>query len=802
MKQTSKYRLADCVYVEPTVNTWPAWPGILAPLPASLNLANYQVPLMTSYLANPTAHVDAARDPALAGGRFMDVPVERQGDIQQLLNVTQVRQRGSIEVAREFLDFVRRIAVDGDGRDLSSSYERIPTSLRGCLELVYDYFNHANVRVIEELLYETSLYDTSLQSLSVARLDADWQRPFLVSTPRIADPDVIDWPVPFVSSTIDDLFRLDIEPQPLDRILATLSGASVTADALRPFLSTDPQPRKVEVWPRDTVRIRYFGHACVLVEWYGVSILTDAYVPVRPARGGSERLSFADLPTRIDFVIITHNHHDHYSVETLLRLRHRIGCLVVPPAHGVLYGDTSLRLLSRKLGFADVRELRPLESLPFDGGEIIGVPFLGEHADLALGKIGYVVRCGGEQMLFGADSDCLDRAVYDRVRRALGCIHSVFLAIEPEGAPLSWVNGPLLPHPPSPEIDRQRRYHACDVARALNLTEAVEAERAFVYAMGIEPWTERLLGSLTTPGTPRWEESNRFLARAYGRGLRWAERLVGPSTMYLRSPLQTDPAARPHAEDRARFWAQRFEGCVHASAPFVPTDMSAAVKSPEAVTINLPETLNVAANVENDASRAALLATAMLAALAQMSTTEGYLVAFNVRCCAVRSSESFSTGASMVLPVQVDTSDDPTLGQLRARVLRGLEQAETHALAASDMSTLVQRVFGHRPPGRWRLGVTMGAADISPLTQLSVATNGGRLCDIEIVSCAERDAWRVHLVFDRESCPEDLATDLARAVHLALAALGCSASSTLSAFGQFAQSDHDGVVVDHELFHF
>src|SRR6185295_7367299 len=96
-------------------------------------------------------------------------------------------------------------------------------------------------------------------------------------------------------------------------------------------------------------RIRYIGHACVLIEWKGVTILTDPFIPVMPVEGGISRLTFQDLPRKIDYVLVTHNHQDHFSLESLLRLRHRIGRLVVPRTFGISYGDVSLKLLLQKL---------------------------------------------------------------------------------------------------------------------------------------------------------------------------------------------------------------------------------------------------------------------------------------------------------------------------------------------------------------------------------------------------------------------------------------------------------------------
>src|SRR5262249_28591405 len=239
-------------------------------------------------------------------------------------------------------------------------------------------------------------------------------------------------------------------PQPFDSICQLLDLNERSRGSLIRMLTEKPLLPQ-EKWTNDSVRIRYFGHACLLIERNGISILTDPLISLRPVGGGLERFSFDDLPEEIDYALITHNHQDHNSLETILRLRHRIKSLVVPKAFGILYGDISLKLLAHRIGFRNIIDLDVLENAQFPDGEISAVPFLGEHADLAHGKTAYVIRMGKRQILIGADLDCLDKQVYENVRRCLGRIDTVFLGTESVGAPLSWINGPLLPQRPSQE---------------------------------------------------------------------------------------------------------------------------------------------------------------------------------------------------------------------------------------------------------------------------------------------------------------------------------------------------------------
>jgi L-ascorbate metabolism protein UlaG (beta-lactamase superfamily) len=536
----SKFRFADSTLIEPLINQWPAWPHLLSPVTASLHLQHHQIPILQSYIKNPTLHFSLARDPKYAGSPFSDIPPRRIGEMQELLASTQEKQRANLEFARVLSDFHNWLVNEARGQSLEPYYAQIPDLLRGYVELVYDYYHHPTVRFLEGMLYESEYYDNSLQSLRLSQLRHD-SRSFFMSTPRLKDEDQIDWNIPFENSLVDELFRLDIEPQPLSRIREFLPFDIAEDRLLLPLLSEEPVslPQR---WRERKVRIKYFGHACVLIEWNGVSILTDPCVAPRPSKGGMARFSFDDLPERIDFAVVTHSHQDHFTLETLLRLRPRIECLIVPKAYGVLFGDISLKLLAQRIGFKNVVELDTLESIPLPDGEIIGIPFLGEHGDLAQGKIAYLVRAGKEQMLFAADSDCLDPQLYQRLRKILGPIESVFVGTESVGAPLTWHNGSNFLRRPTREQDQTRRYHGCNGSRALQLLEAVKARRIYVYAMGKEPWFEHLLGLGTGEDSPQLQESRILIARAGARGFAVTERPFGKGEIYLGVPEGKDLA--------------------------------------------------------------------------------------------------------------------------------------------------------------------------------------------------------------------------------------------------------------------
>lgn len=532
MLPSRQYRLADSTALEPLINRWVAWPHLMPPVASSLHLRNYQIKLLEAYLQDPKIHAEACRNPKLRSGPFMDIRPARAGEIRDLLARTEVEMADNLRLAESVFEFHNFLVAEAKGQSLEPFYEKVPEALRGYVELNYDYYNRPLMRCLEGLLYESPYYKKSLQSLRIFKQTNDGARPFFQNTPRLKEENQIEWSVPFDSPLVDELFRIDDFPRPLGEIRELL-GLSASDDLLlQSFVTREPAPPR-ERWESEAVRIRAFGHACALIEWKGNSVLVDPCISLSPSEGGMDRYTYRSLPEKIDYVLITHIHQDHFAIETLLRLRHKVGCLVVPRATGVFWGDISLKTLARKIGFKNVVEVDALESLELPGGEIIAVPFLGEHADLAHSKTGYLIRAGHEQILFGADSDCLDRRMYQHLRRILGPIQTIFLGLECVGAPLTWSCGPFLPIKPEFSHDQSRRYHGCDSRRALEILEAVGAQRIYIYAMGLEPWMEYLLGLAYTEDAEQIKEARKLIALAPGRGIDHAELLFGKREILL-----------------------------------------------------------------------------------------------------------------------------------------------------------------------------------------------------------------------------------------------------------------------------
>lgn len=88
-----------------------------------------------------------------------------------------------------------------------------------------------------------------------------------------------------------------------------------------------PNPSK---WPDDQITMAWLGHSTVLINFYGMHILTDPVLKARvgisvgfgtlgPKRYIAPALSIAELP-RIDVVMLSHAHFDHLDLPTLRAL--------------------------------------------------------------------------------------------------------------------------------------------------------------------------------------------------------------------------------------------------------------------------------------------------------------------------------------------------------------------------------------------------------------------------------------------------------------------------------------------------
>ena len=196
-----------------------------------------------------------------------------------------------------------------------------------------------------------------------------------------------------------------------------------------------PNPRN---WPDRGLHAAWLGHSTVLLKVDGVTILTDPVLgdrvgpPIGPVTVGLKRrvapaLRVHQLP-RIDLIVLSHAHMDHFDLATLRALEHR-GTTVVTAAR------TSDLLRVRRYGA--VREL--------GWGERTRVGAIGFRAfevnhwgarlrsDIYRGYNGYLIEAGRYRVLFGGDT------AWTSGFRALRSSRRIDLAIMPIGAYDPWI---------------------------------------------------------------------------------------------------------------------------------------------------------------------------------------------------------------------------------------------------------------------------------------------------------------------------------------------------------------------------
>jgi len=518
------YYLKPNVQAEPLVNRWYAWSYLISPHTAAMTIANLHLKIMKSYVAAPQIHANAVKNPAMIGGPFIDYQGGRVNEIKALIDKTTKEQAHMLAFAESVKTLDNMLRNEAKGYSLEPLYAKVPENLKGYVELVYDLNDNPSIKFIEGLLYKSDYYDPSLQSILLSITEQD-DRAFVLSTPRLLDDKYLELNIPFNHEGVDELFKMKRVPQTFGYIKEKL-GLRPDQEKMFYSLLTEEKPPERPRYTGEGVRIRYLGHACVLLETKEISILIDPALSYH-YENGIDRYTFLDMPETIDYVLITHNHQDHLMFESLLQLKHKIKTVITPRSRGGCLEDPSLRMMFEKIGFSRVVEIEEMQSIEIEGGTITGLPFFGEHGDLNIGsKIAHLISLRGKTFLFAADSNNIEPVVYEHIARHLGNINVMFLGMECDGAPMSWLYGPLLTKPVDRKMDQTRRFSGSDYDRGIGIVNQFKCDEVYVYAMGQEPWLTYVLSIKYTEQSNPIVASNKLVADCCGRGI-IAERLFG-----------------------------------------------------------------------------------------------------------------------------------------------------------------------------------------------------------------------------------------------------------------------------------
>lgn len=512
-----KVFLKTSVKAEPLIWQWYAWPQIVAPLTAAMNVCNRHIKLLSSYIEAPEIHKMASNNPLLLGGSFVNLDEERVEEVNNLLQQTKNDCAELIELAHDIQSFDQLFIKEAKGGSLENFYEKLPKNLKGGVELTYNLNNQPLVRYFEPIFYKR-FYNPSSHTIALSDTQEDF-RPFSLSTPRLKNTNELFLKIPFSDSRIDHLFSMRSQPKSFKETteMFEISGQDYALFSSF-FTETSPPLEKME--EIEGVRIRYFGHACVLIQTESTSILIDPLVSYK-VFSPLLRYTFDDLPDEIDYVLFTHNHDDHVVFETLLQLRHKVKHFVFPSNNKGFLADPSLKLILKHLGFSSLLSLEHFDSFALKEGEIITIPFLGEHSDLDIhSKTAYYIILKRKKFFFAADSNNLDNTLYEEVFSKFGKIDLLFLGMECEGAPLTWLYGPLLTHPVLREHNESRRLSGSNFKKTKQLVKTSGCKEVCIYAMGQEPWLNHIMAIDYSQASPQILESNKLIESCKEEGIK------------------------------------------------------------------------------------------------------------------------------------------------------------------------------------------------------------------------------------------------------------------------------------------
>jgi L-ascorbate metabolism protein UlaG (beta-lactamase superfamily) len=486
--------------IEPLVDRFYAWMHIVAPVQAAMNLAKVQVPLLESYLHSPQVHIAASKNPALRGGYFTNVEEARAAEVAELLDTIKRDRADMLAFAAAVAEADELLRQNATGFDLTPLYPKLPAILNGLVELAYDTGNQASLHFIEPLLYHSPV------QLS---LETGVERPFILSTPRLPSPEVLELPITFDHPGLDELFGARVEGTTAARLREALGLDGAQAVQLDRLLSTEPSlspDRHIEAGGR----IRYFGHACLVLQSPEAAVVVDPFISADNRHG--DRYTLDDLPDHIDLALITHGHQDHIVLETLIQLRSRTDAVVVPRSSRGNLCDPSIGLYLQSMGFT-VIEANDFDEIPLPGGNrVVATPFLGEHSDLDIrAKSTYVVQLAGQSVFIGADSSGIDPVLYQYIRSYVGDVDRAFLGMECDGAPLTWLYQGLLTRPVTKKMSDSRKLSGSNAEQAAAIMTELGTDEAYIYAMGEESWQGHVMATTYTPDTYQIRQIEEFL---------------------------------------------------------------------------------------------------------------------------------------------------------------------------------------------------------------------------------------------------------------------------------------------------
>ena len=184
-----------------------------------------------------------------------------------------------------------------------------------------------------------------------------------------------------------------------------------TIESWRPIAPAFAKPEPLK-WSDARVTAAWIGHATVLINFFGIKVLTDPVLfprigirlpgfTIGPKRLTAPALEFHELP-KIDVVLLSHAHFDHFDLRTLHCFDENTSVITAPETRDLLRW-TRLR---------NITELRWRErkSLKTAAGDVNILAFPVKHwgarkqRDMHRGYNGYLLERNGRCIVFAGDT--------------------------------------------------------------------------------------------------------------------------------------------------------------------------------------------------------------------------------------------------------------------------------------------------------------------------------------------------------------------------------------------------------------
>jgi L-ascorbate metabolism protein UlaG (beta-lactamase superfamily) len=191
-----------------------------------------------------------------------------------------------------------------------------------------------------------------------------------------------------------------------------------TIESWRPIAPafTKPEPLK---WNDAQVTAAWIGHATVLINFFGINILTDPVLfprigirlpgfTIGPKRLTAPALQFHELP-RIDLILLSHAHFDHFDLRTLHRFNENTRVITAPNTADLLRW-TRLRDIT-ELRWGETKLLNVASQTKSNIAiSAVEVNHWGARTqrDIHRGYNGYLIERNGRRILFGGDTAMTD----------------------------------------------------------------------------------------------------------------------------------------------------------------------------------------------------------------------------------------------------------------------------------------------------------------------------------------------------------------------------------------------------------